>query len=84
MCGVSRLTNLAHRPKFAHMHNDLINSAEAAALLRVDRATFNRWVTRGNIPIEVQFPGYKGARLFRRIDVERVVNDRATTKTLAS
>lgn len=66
------------------MHNDLIDSAEAAILLRVDRATFNRWVTRGNIPIEIQFPGYKGARLFRRIDVERLAKDRGVVTDIAS
>ena len=67
------------------MHNDRMTSAEAAALLGVDRATFNRWVTRGDVPIEVQFPGYKGARLFRRIDVERLAKDRGVvTDSIAS
>lgn len=65
------------------MHNDLLNSTEAADLLSIDRSTLNRWVARGDIPVEVQFPGYKGPRLFRRIDVERVAKDRATTKDVA-
>jgi predicted site-specific integrase-resolvase len=62
------------------MNKDLINSTEAASLLGVDRATFNRWVTRGDVPIEVQYPGYKGGRLFRRFDVERVAKDKAKAK----
>lgn len=56
--------------------SDLLKSTEAAEVLGVDRATFNRWVVRGDIPIEIQFPGYKGPRLFRRIDVERLAKDR--------
>jgi predicted site-specific integrase-resolvase len=66
------------------MHNDLIGSIEAASILNVDRATFNRWVARGDVPVEVKFPGATGARMFRRIDVERVAKDRGTTKDLAS
>lgn len=66
------------------MSSDPINSAEAARILGVDRATFNRWVTRGDVPVEVQYPGYKGPRLFRRFDIERIAKDRATTKDLAS
>ena len=66
------------------MHNNLITSAEASVLVGCDRATFNRWVTRGDVPIEVQFPGYKGARLFRRIDVERLAKDRGVVTDIAS
>jgi len=59
------------------MHNtDILKSREAADLLGVSIATFNRMVTRGEIPVEYQFPGYKGPRLFRRLDVERAVQDR--------
>lgn len=74
------LTNAAHSSKFAHMHNDLIGSNEAATILNVDRATFNRWVARGDIPVEVKFPGTTGARMFRRGDVERAAKDRAAAK----
>ena len=63
---------------------DLLRSIEAAEILEVDRATFNRWVARGDIPIESQFPGATGGRLFRRIDVERLAKDRGTLKDLAS
>jgi len=61
-------------------NDDLLNSTQAAAILHVDRATFNRWVTRGDVPVEVQYPGYKGGRLFRRFDVERVAKDKAKAK----
>ena len=60
------------------MPHELLTSIQAADLLGVDKATFNRWVTRGEVPVEVQFPGYKGPRLFRRIDVERLAKDRNT------
>lgn len=53
------------------MHNDdLIGSAEAAEIHGIDRATFNRWVAAGRISPVVAFPGTRGARLFKRSDVE--------------
>lgn len=71
------LTNLVQARRFAHMHNaDILKSREAADILGVSIATFNRLVTRGDIPVEYQFPGYKGPRLFRRLDVERAAQDK--------
>jgi excisionase family DNA binding protein len=61
-----------------------IGSAEAARLLGVDRATFNKWVTRGDITATFKYPGATGPRLFRRADVERLAKARATPKNLAS
>lgn len=51
---------------FAHMHKNppLIGSAQAAKKFKVDRATFNRWVVAGRIPIAVEMDGETGARLF--------------------
>lgn len=63
--------------KFAHMHTSpaqpaLIGSAEAAQILGVSRATFNRWVAAGRIETAVEMPGSTGARLFTVDEVERV------------
>lgn len=51
---------------FAHMSKNLplIGSAQAAKIFGVDRATFNRWVAAGRIPVEVEMDGTTGARLF--------------------
>jgi predicted site-specific integrase-resolvase len=49
--------------------SDLINSAEAARILGVDRATFNRWAKRGLVPIAITGPGLTGMRFFRRADI---------------
>lgn len=52
------------------MHqSDLINSAHAAEILQVDRATFNRWAAKGLVPITFTGPGLTGMRLFRRTDI---------------
>lgn len=54
----------AHR--FVHMHKNapLIGSAQSAKVFGVDRATFNRWVKSGDIPVAVEMDGLTGARLF--------------------
>lgn len=49
---------------------ELIGSAESAAILEIDRATFNRWVAIGRVKAAAELPGRTGARLFRRADVE--------------
>lgn len=51
---------------FAHMSKNqpLIGSAQAAKRFKVDRATFNRWVAAGRIPVAVEMDGPTGARLF--------------------
>ena len=55
-----------HVYRFVHMHKNapLIGSAQAAKAFRVDRATFNRWVKAGRIPVEIEMDGFTGARLF--------------------
>lgn len=45
-------------------HAPLIGSAAAARIFGVDRATFNRWVVAGQIPVAGQAEGTTGARLF--------------------
>lgn len=42
----------------------LIGSAQAAKVFKVNRATFNRWVKAGRIPVAVEMDGETGARLF--------------------
>lgn len=42
----------------------LIGSAQASKVFGVDRATFNRWVKAGRIPVEIEMDGATGARLF--------------------
>ena len=56
---------------------DLLRSLEAAEVLGIDRATFNRWVAAGHIEPAVEFPGKRGARLFARADVEQLRDERA-------
>lgn len=57
-------------------NDDLIGSAEAARLTNVDRATFNRWVTRGDIPVVLKAPGHTGPRLFSRAVIEQLARDK--------
>ena len=47
-----------------------IGSKDAACLLGVTQTTINRWVKSGRLRPAVEFPGYRGARLFARADVE--------------
>ena len=42
----------------------LIGSAQAAKVFGVDRATFNRWVKAGDVPVAYEMDGATGARLF--------------------
>ena len=59
----------------------LIGSAEAARIMGVDRASFNKWVTRGDIVETFRFPGATGPRLFRRADIEARAAARADRRT---
>ncbi|GAB3988754.1 MerR family transcriptional regulator [Nocardioides marmoraquaticus] len=47
-----------------HKTAPLIGSAQAAEVLGVNRATFNRWVSAGKVPVAVEMAGATGARLF--------------------
>lgn len=55
----------------------LIGSLEAAQILRVDRATFNRWAIKGSVPTALKAPGFTGPRLFDRTEIERIAKERA-------
>ena len=52
--------------------NELIGSAEAARIVGVDRATFNRWVAAGQVKVAGELPGHRGARMFQRKVIDRL------------
>jgi predicted site-specific integrase-resolvase len=54
----------------------LIGSAQAAKKFGVDRATFNRWVAAGQIPIAVALDGTTGARLFDADVIDQMAAER--------
>ena len=57
-------------PKIATSPDDLIPTAEAADILGRDVATIARWVRNGQLTPAVKAPGLRGARFFRRSDIE--------------
>lgn len=58
----------------------LIGSAQAARMFRVDRATFNRWVKAGQIPVSVEMEGSTGARLFDADVIQLLAERKATAQ----
>lgn len=48
---------------------DPVNSREAARITGTTQTTINRWVKSGRLTPEIEFPGYRGARLFERAAV---------------
>jgi len=58
---------------------DLVSTLEAADILQRPVATINRWANRGTLPIAVRGNGIRGARMFRREDVERVARERVAS-----
>lgn len=48
---------------------ELIGSAEACALLGIDRSTLSRWVKDGRLTPTTKLPGIRGAFIFDRADV---------------
>lgn len=53
--------------------DDLIGTAEAAAILGVDKATVTRWAQDGRLTVAGRVgTSLNAAMLFRRSDVERV------------
>lgn len=55
----------------------LIGSAQAAKILDIDRATFNRWVKAGRVPVAMEMEGPTGARLFDAEVIEALATQRA-------
>lgn len=66
------LCHLVHVTKNA----PLIGSAQAAKVLGVDRATFNRWAAAGEIPVAIQMDGLTGARLFDADVIDQLASRR--------
>ena len=55
----------------------LVGSIEAARILHVNRATFNRWAAAGHVPIAINLDGLTGAKLYERADIEALAKIRA-------
>lgn len=55
-----------------HKNAPLIGSAQAARVFGVDRATFNRWVAEGLIPIAAELDGPTGARMFDADTIDEI------------
>lgn len=49
---------------------DLVSTDDAAKIAGVSVATINRWVRAGRLDVVVQANGIRGARFYRREDVE--------------
>jgi predicted site-specific integrase-resolvase len=57
--------------------SEYVGSKEASEILDVDRVTFLRWVAKGLIEPVHELAGLRGAKMFRRADVEQLAADRA-------
>lgn len=58
--------------------DDLIPATEAADMLGISIATLHRRAACGEIPEVAKLPGIRGARLFRRADIEALVRTEPT------
>ena len=57
--------------------DELIGTAEAAAIIGVERSTLSHWIAKGRITPAMKLPGTTGALLFTRAEAERVADDYA-------
>ena len=55
--------------------DELITAEEVMKILKISRATLNRWVKAGKIPALKLGEGRKGAVRFRLRDIEEFVNN---------
>lgn len=55
--------------------SEIITSAEAAKILGLSSSTFHRWVNAGRLTEVAKVPGIRGARMFRRSDVEALLDE---------
>jgi predicted site-specific integrase-resolvase len=62
-----------------HKNTPLIGSAQAAKVFGVSRATFNRWVASGDIPVAVVMDGLTGARLLDADIIDQLATARLST-----
>lgn len=56
------------------MDAELLTTAQAARLLGKSVGTINRWVNENRLSPAVTLPGETGARLFRRSDIDALLN----------
>ncbi len=56
--------------------DDLIGSAEACKVLRVDRSTLSRWAASGDLSAAYKLPGRNGAYVFHRATVRELADRR--------
>lgn len=57
---------------------ELIGSLEAARRLRMHRATFNKLVGQGEIPVAAKIPGLTGPRLFDATVIDQLAEEWVT------
>ena len=55
----------------------LIGSAEACALLNIDRSTLTRWIAAGKLAPASKMPGSNGAFVFARAVIEALAQTAA-------
>ena len=55
-----------------HDGEAVLTTAEVAEMTGKSVATINRWANAGTLPVAVQTPGLRGARLFRKSDVDKI------------
>lgn len=67
------MCNSAHVP----ITDDLLTTAEAALILGKPIGTVNRWAKEGKLREAAKLPGRTGSRLYRRSDVEALVEGAA-------
>ena len=60
-----------------HEGGDLLTTAQVAEMTGLSVATVNRRADKGEIPVAAKAPGRRGARLFRREDVQALASERA-------
>lgn len=53
-----------------------LTSSEVCRELSIDRSTLSRWVAAGRIEPMTKLPGIRGAFLFHRAEVVRVLRER--------
>lgn len=61
------MLNMADEPQ------DLLTTADVADIVGKSIPTVNRWASEGRLPFAHKLPGQRGAYLFRRTDVEALV-----------
>jgi predicted site-specific integrase-resolvase len=60
--------------------DDLLTAAEVAEMAGRHVFTVHRWASNGKLPVAQKLPGATGAYLFRRGDVESLLEPRLSPK----